>query len=823
MEPRRDGPPADIELEKKRSRVRKVLRGAVIVGAVLGGVVGGSRVMQESVNHENDARNHVFSIDELTTLKKIEMLMGTTPYSSEASGGIAQVFPGISTYLRSKTKTGMVHVYRSELNTPEEAKKNIVDIRERAGQDVLISADIEGGNINHFGFDPEYLLAHNVPKEIIELRKSENVFNESLNKKVLRPLDLKAQVKHFVKGSRIKALPSQEWLGRNYQNILDSISKNKASKNETKLKIALKSKQDFLEMMEKYGRAVADICEEIGINVVFGPNLDMVKNIDGDTTIEVQDRSYGNNYVVISDLSVSYLKGFGSNGKVLPVVKHFGNSFSETDPHNETTQSISTKKDGSIIPWRDIINASSVEERKEKKENLKSKYQQELDTLLEEESRDKKVLRSSRDKIKQKKTQKSKDRQQRIAYLRNEIKKLKDGISLVDGKKDFHVGIMPSTSTVNYYANNDQVIPVVYNGPQIKKIRDSKEEGGLGHKGPIFSDDLWMRSAGNYIDRLKEVSKADVSKEALAVYEALGSGNTVALIKAVAGSEERIAKEVEKLINEKASFARERKILSPSHNIKNEQGPDLTPEKINSLVKDILELKVKMGLLSKEIINGKEYYILDPRIYNPSTADVVINSMFSNQLPWTKREGQPEKTQPNSAMLLYKVAYNFTLSTLRIGYLYKPDFIDSNEIHKEAEEESKKLIVVDKSAQKMFLYNYETRLLEKEYTIGIGKGGLIPRRYVGDHSTPTGVYRLVQKRDDAWWKTNKGEPLPDYYGGKEGGMLVLAGQWHPEIAIHGNTDPKLGAVSNGCIRAVNTDVNELMRTVPLGSMIIVTK
>lgn len=54
-------------------------------------------------------------------------------------------------------------------------------------------------------------------------------------------------------------------------------------------------------------------------------------------------------------------------------------------------------------------------------------------------------------------------------------------------------------------------------------------------------------------------------------------------------------------------------------------------------------------------------------------------------------------------------------------------------------------------------------------------------------------------------------------------MLVLAGQWHPEIAIHGNTDPKLGAVSNGCIRAVNTDVNELMRTVPLGSMIIVTK
>ena len=813
----------DLPEKQKSTRMKKVIRTVVLAGAVAGGVVGGTRVMQEHVNYENDTRNHAFSVDELTTFKKIEMLMGTTAYSSESSGDFAQAFPGISSYLRSKTQSGMVQVYRSELNTPEEAKKNIAEIRAKADQPILISADIEGGNINHFGFTSEYLLSQNVPKEIIDLRKSEDLFNKNNKKKVLKPVSLSTQMKHVVKGSRVKSLPSQEWIGRNYQSILDELSKNKTNHNEEGVREATVRKNNFLLIMEKYGRAMADICEDVGINVVFGPNLDMVKNIDGDTPIESEDRSYGTNYTVISDLSVSYLKGFGGNGKVLPVVKHFGNSFSETDPHSESTQSVSEKKDGSIIPWRDIINASSVEERKEKKENLKNKYQEELKALILQDSKDKKVLRDKHHKPKQDKIQKRKENQQRIVHLRNEIKKLEQQISLISDRKDFRVGIMPSTSTVNYYGNKDQVIPVVYNSQQIKKIRDSKESAGLGHKGLIFSDDLWMKSAGNYIDSLRKISGKETSKEALAVYEALGAGNTLALIKAVAGSEERIAKEVEKLIEEKVSFAKERKVLSPSHNNRNENGPDLTIEKVNKLVRDVLDLKVSMGLLSKEIINGKEYYILDPRIYNPSVVDVIINSAFSNQLPWTKKEGSPEKTQPSSVGLLYKAAYNFLLSFTRVGLLNLPSSFTTEERHMDAENESKKLIVIDKSVQRMFLYDYETRELEKEYTIGIGKGGMIPRRFVGDHSTPTGVYRLVQKRDDVWWREHKGEPLPDYYGGKEGGMLVLAGQWHPEIAIHGNTNPELGQVSNGCVRASNENIEELTRNVPLGSMIIITK
>jgi lipoprotein-anchoring transpeptidase ErfK/SrfK len=185
-------------------------------------------------------------------------------------------------------------------------------------------------------------------------------------------------------------------------------------------------------------------------------------------------------------------------------------------------------------------------------------------------------------------------------------------------------------------------------------------------------------------------------------------------------------------------------------------------------------------------------------------------------MPWTSKDLPATTKQPNSIELLYKAMKNFSLS------LYRVSFPALNPAYTEAETKSKKLIIVDKSIEKMFIYDLETRKKEKEYAIGIGKGGLTPRRYVGDHSTPTGTYSVVGKRDDAWWKENKGVNFPDVYGGKDGGMLVLAGQWHPEIAVHGSDQATSGQVSNGCVRVENKDIKTLMKVVPVGSMIIIT-
>ena len=54
-------------------------------------------------------------------------------------------------------------------------------------------------------------------------------------------------------------------------------------------------------------------------------------------------------------------------------------------------------------------------------------------------------------------------------------------------------------------------------------------------------------------------------------------------------------------------------------------------------------------------------------------------------------------------------------------------------------------------------------------------------------------------------------------------MLVLAGQWHPEIAIHGSVFESEGEVSNGCVRVPNSDIQELLDIIPLGTMVVITK
>lgn len=811
-----------------RRTLGKVLRGGIYSAALAGGLTAGvGTYIQKDVNEENEQLNHVFSVEDLSLEDKIKLLIGTTPYSHEKLQKISKKFPSVAEYLRSSTETGLVHVYKGEMSSLENAKKNIEEIRAKAKRPVLISADLEGGNVNHMIMTKEEVRKFGLPKEVVEMREQEVAFYA---KKAGREVDVEGEVNE-------RPLPSQEWLGREYKKLLEALTKAQTEKNGTKIAEINKEIEHFKSLVESYGETIAKICEYAGINIVFGPNLDMVKNVDGDLPDEKQDRSFGSHYKIVSDLAVSYLKGVGKSGKVFPVVKHFGNSFAQADSHNETAESATERQDGSLIPYRDAINASTVEERmeflSEKKEELKA----ELQALAEEE----KEVRKSLNKKPKKVIRSHNGDKKRYAELRRLAqekvklqKRIRDiSMRIGDLKKSpgFPLGVMTSVSNSNLYKwkSGSDKIPVAYNFSQIEKIKKPKADGGLGHSNLIVSDDLVMRSSGEYVESLHKLvldGGHDVkpSKEALAIHQALSAGNSLALVTAIAGSEDKYAKEVADMVRAEVSFEEERRKLSPK-SIRGKRGPDLTPRKVDDFARKVLEVQASVGLLQRVTLKGKDYYMLDPRVYSPSTWDVVKNSLASNQFPWTDKGQQPTTKQPSSGEMLYKAFKNIGLSMWRLGTLYYNDGIPEIDEprFKSAQQEPKKLLIVDKSVQRMYVYDMETRELVKEYEVGIGKGGLSERRFVGDHSTPTGKYRLVQKRDDTWWKREKGVPFPDFYGAKDGGMLVLAGQWHPEIAIHGNVSSQLGEVSNGCVRTTNTDIQELMKTIPMGSMVVITR
>lgn len=779
----------------EKKGVKGLMRKAVIAGVVSAAAVVGTEKGQQVINERNENLDHVFRVEDLSLKNKLRMLMGTSLYSNRWFEGISKEFPFTAPFLRSgsSSQAGLVHFYQGEMGSLEEAKNNIDGVRKSRNEPVLISADIEGGFINHIAMTTEDLVAHGIPAGILELRKSESAAYREKYKDTSKKAEVEKQISRLV-------LPSQEWIGREYKRILEAMTA--APRGSEKRASAITKRQEFLTMMEGYGETIANICEEVGINVVFGPNLDMVKDVDGKENDEKNDRSFGSNPQIVSDLATSYLRGFGRNGNVLPVVKHFINSFTQGDGHTDSAASITSRNDGSISVFADVINASAPEER--------IKY---LDKINE----DLKKKREARTPVK--KTKKGKFIFGKTPPPTKSEKRTTEKIKQAQAEPGYPLGVMTSVTSSNAYAYKDNPdIPGSYNLRQVNKLHGSKEHNqGLGHRGVIVSDDLSMTSSSTYINALYEKSEAKVSPEAFAIHQALRAGNTIALVKNIAGSEVRIAQEIETLIREKASF-REARLKMSSLNYENgKTGSDLTEEMVNNHVKKVLELKVSMGLLEKTKINGKEYYILDPRLYTPKVTDVLLNSFFSNQMPWTSK-GQPAATkQPSSAGLLYKAMKNFSLSLFRVS------FSSVEPAYKEAENNHKKLIIVDKSVERMFIYDLESRKKEKEYAIGIGKGGLTPRRYVGDHSTPTGTYSLVGKRDDAWWKKNKGEKFPDVYGGIDGGMLVLAGQWHPEIAIHGSDQATIGQVSNGCVRVENKDVKKLMKEVPIGSMIIITK
>jgi lipoprotein-anchoring transpeptidase ErfK/SrfK len=124
---------------------------------------------------------------------------------------------------------------------------------------------------------------------------------------------------------------------------------------------------------------------------------------------------------------------------------------------------------------------------------------------------------------------------------------------------------------------------------------------------------------------------------------------------------------------------------------------------------------------------------------------------------------------------------------------------------------------VSLSSRQVTVYQDTQKL--KQYPIAIGRTGW---------ETPKGVFKVNQVvRDPVWMNPLTGKIIPAGHpknplGRHWIGFLSETNLWY---GFHGNNDPKsIGqAVSHGCIRMHNADVEDLMRQVVVGTEVKISQ
>jgi len=106
--------------------------------------------------------------------------------------------------------------------------------------------------------------------------------------------------------------------------------------------------------------------------------------------------------------------------------------------------------------------------------------------------------------------------------------------------------------------------------------------------------------------------------------------------------------------------------------------------------------------------------------------------------------------------------------------------------------------------------------LDTVYTVSTGAVHKPTKSRYGEYVTPNGEYLVKGRRDPA--ALAKKFTNPEYYGA---GQILLIGPFGGDIALHGtNKKETLGRYeTNGCVRFDNKTMDELLRTVPIGSIV----
>ena len=142
------------------------------------------------------------------------------------------------------------------------------------------------------------------------------------------------------------------------------------------------------------------------------------------------------------------------------------------------------------------------------------------------------------------------------------------------------------------------------------------------------------------------------------------------------------------------------------------------------------------------------------------------------------------------------------------------------------------LIVVDKPSRTLALYHHGAR--EKLYPVVLGRS---PGRklYEGDRRTPSGLYRVKQKRSHHRFHRFLDIDYPNrddlalYRASVTAGKVPAVGKRHKGpgglLGIHGSDDEKLTRVgvnwTYGCVALANADIEEIYEVVPEGTLVVI--
>ncbi|MBN2143737.1 MAG: L,D-transpeptidase family protein [Candidatus Aureabacteria bacterium] len=161
---------------------------------------------------------------------------------------------------------------------------------------------------------------------------------------------------------------------------------------------------------------------------------------------------------------------------------------------------------------------------------------------------------------------------------------------------------------------------------------------------------------------------------------------------------------------------------------------------------------------------------------------------------------------PGDSLATIAAKYNTTVDFLRMTNNLKTDVLRPNNHLKVIT--SIFSIMISKSKNTLTLLENEEFF--KEYLVGTGK----------DNVTPIGEFEITEKQINPTWYRPDSSPIP--FGSKEN---VLGTRWmsinYPGYGIHGTwEDDSIGKQSSaGCIRLLNSDVEELFTIVPVHTKI----
>lgn len=367
------------------------------------------------------------------------------------------------------------------------------------------------------------------------------------------------------------ALPTQESIGRQFSALK-----------------TVKERIEFRKEMEAYGAAISKLCKTLGISIDFAPVLDMVADIDGDNFMEKNDQTYGNNSYVVEILGFHFMKGFQSAEGVILSPKHFfGTGKSPNDPHKNEDQKVTKTKffDGAVLPFKDAINGRLFSD------GVAYKHKGDFESFDM-------TLRTYLREIDLAKRTKSNGK---LVELRVMYAHFLDryGLTVEDVPEDFMVmprvpGMMVSHS--QNVTNRD--VPGTISPEMVRRRLKYK----LGFRGIVFSDDLNMGALERYATTVKRNSKewpAEVFTQSLA------AGVTMPMLLHHSGEIDGIVARVKRAVETGEDFDGDKK-------------PDITREGIDEAVRQVLEAKVRVGLLKKkdgQKGDGRAVYVNNSKAY----------------------------------------------------------------------------------------------------------------------------------------------------------------------------------------------------------------